>query len=561
MISTLQALSRKPTTWRVAEGAALLAAVVVHMVGASRLTVGGRFVGLDWIQYAGNSAAVQLGDWALYQPWRGPLPALLGSWATHLTGDLAVGLNLLSAVSTLAVLLLTWGVGRAWGGPVIGVLAAAAFAIHPLPQLFSMYSTPYALYMALCMAAVGATILALRRGLDWAAYAGVVLGLAMLADHRALLHAGLLAAAVGLVGGLDRSRLRRAGLCLVVGAFCATAVYGAGRAMVPIPLTSLAEQTATHRKAQAAGVARSGPDSDASQSTMADNISHSRKHSPKVIWGVAALALVGLASSFRGKRWSRVLPVAVPAVLGTVLVSVAVVLQSRYLLHLLPLWLVLAAAGAFAITRILGRRVWLRGLAAALILGALLVNWSASPKTERAVHVARHGLKGSNQPHYHPLWPWTRPAPRDGELGELLGKFERGEAGGQPLHNCSRLPLVFAMLPVPVNMSTVNADTVNYNPLARDRLGEINHGCSVACESGPSGESPVWLVAHSYGDQPCAADRRNRNWKLRASHSLGMHKRLFELPVVVEDAQAPPAEYVTVDLLEWVEAEPAPAVH
>ncbi len=105
-----------------------------------------------------------------------PVFIALARAASVLTGGDHAGLRLVVILFALAAVLLTWRLGRRWGGPRVGAAAAMLLALNPLFWFYACTSESYAVDAAVAPALI-LLLLATRRG-GWI-WTGLAVGLAL----------------------------------------------------------------------------------------------------------------------------------------------------------------------------------------------------------------------------------------------------------------------------------------------------------------------------------------------------------------------------------------------
>lgn len=312
---------------------ALVAALTLGFAAAAlRLDVDAQPIGTDWQAYLRNAVAAGTGDWSRYQDWRGPLHAWASLAVLPLTRDLVAATQLLALVCTTSLVPLAWGLGRAHGGRLAGLLAAGLVAGAPDLLVYARTSTPYPLLAALLAGGACAVTAGGRAG---ALAGGVLLGLAAVTDLRGgPLGAAVLGGAALLPGGW-----RRAVAAAAVAATVAAGLYAA----LPVRLTPLSEQVALQRSLHAAEgetACLPGPQllpgpadlaGPCARRTLAGNLARAAAASPvpPAWFGALAVAGAALGPGPLGARALLLLPLLV-TLPGAALIG----MQHRYLLPL-----------------------------------------------------------------------------------------------------------------------------------------------------------------------------------------------------------------------------------
>ncbi len=152
-------------------------------------------IGTDWQRYLENAVAIQTGEWADYQRWRGPFHALLCLLVTPLAGHLLEASQAVSVMSVGALIATSAALGRRMMGLGGGVCTALLLAGWPDLALQARMSTPYPLLAGLICGGLWALDLGLR-ATDGrvrpgpSLLAAVLFGLAGATDARGLVFAG-----------------------------------------------------------------------------------------------------------------------------------------------------------------------------------------------------------------------------------------------------------------------------------------------------------------------------------------------------------------------------------
>ena len=185
--------------------------------------------GSDWETYISNTAYIWHGDWpeVIYQDWRKPLHAylvgLLGEPSSYIRGA-----QLITAVSTMAMVLSAGLMGRALASRSAGVVAALSAAALATLEPASRWVNHYPMLAgtaALALALGAACLLWPRAG--WALGAGLFAGLCFAVDGRGLVvpvAVGLLVLGAAFAARATPRRAVAVVLAAAVGLGLATAV-------------------------------------------------------------------------------------------------------------------------------------------------------------------------------------------------------------------------------------------------------------------------------------------------------------------------------------------------
>lgn len=472
-----------------------LASLVV-LAGGFALADADRPLATDWMAYLRNAVALDTGDLDPYQRWRGPLHGWACLAATHLTGNLVAGSQLVSLVSATACVPLTWRLARRIFGPVAGLLAVGLFAGWADLALFAASSTPYPLYAALTLAGLTLAIESRERA-RLAMMAGVSLGLAIVVDLRgeAVLATAVLASAAD--PGALKTRLLRAVFVGVTGA-----VVGAGTlAAAPVELIPLAEQVALQRDLNAReGVGACPPRGMAmptlgdlalpcARVTAAGNLGRANAAIPIGLPAMVVLLLAGAVLARRSAPW-LVLPL-LPLVPSLFLFG----LQHRYFVPVAPLLATLAAGALLRLSPPGRARPWLLG---SLVL-TLAIGWVTWPGG--LVSRARTGR--NIDPALSLAGPQTYPA-----LGETL---RTDLEATDRVVDCTRAGFNLRLYPHPVEVSSPKGP------------GQRSKKCRELLEQGP--RSHTWLLVTLSETDPVS-----ERWAARGEvqEGPGVYTRLLE---------------------------------
>lgn len=232
--------------------ALLVAGQVLAAAWVAHANPHGVLVGRDTPTYLQNAVAAALGDWTLYNPDKHVLQARLAAALGWVGFDALSALRAVSRVSVGLVGPLGYLLARGVTGRAEALVVGVLCALHPWHLGYAPQSTAYPLYLAVTVAALAALVAAFRRpslvtALVAGAFAGIWLS-AMEKTPLALAPVVAVGLLVALPGARATTRTARWKGALVLAAGVAVALGTEAALAPPVPYTPFSAKVVVQRE-------------------------------------------------------------------------------------------------------------------------------------------------------------------------------------------------------------------------------------------------------------------------------------------------------------------------
>lgn len=492
-----------PRRDRVVDAAVVTLGMAVLAGRAASLPVGGGGLGVDWYNYLQNAWAMGNGHWEDYVRWRGPAHAWLSLEAAQVFGGLIVGSQWVAAVCMVALVPLTWALGRLAFDKRTAWLGALLIAAWPDFALFARFSTPYPLFgmaVALGMAGLAGALTATRsRGAAIGTVtATLAMGLAIATDQRAIPYTvalGVAVLAAPPLGGAAPSWRRAVTVALPVVAGGLTLGWLAN-GQLPFELVPLSEQVALQRDLHAtegglacttAGMTMPGLADlvgECARQTVSRNLLRAAACVGVGLPLLAGLTGLGAVRALRDTRTRWRAALLLPAL--TLIPSLLLVdVPHRYLLPFAPLFALLLVDG-FA---------WFAGALSRRLTRGETAGWAMVATFVALVLVAQYRNEGAPMGR-----AWTGRVPRGIAPPAVLGQARPMDTMGEQLRrdvrpgdtvvDCARGGLHLRLYPFDVEQVRPPRPTV------------VAGRCRALMTDGPDKAGTTWLLSGIPADAP-----------------------------------------------------------